>query len=1103
LITITLLAFLVLLLVSLASLTRVETQVAGNSQRLAGARANALFALNVAIGQLQVYAGPDQRVTAPSNAGTTSVSADRSDTQPHWIGVWRDNTPTASSASRELLTWLVSGNEDAANALSVKPTATIADPVSAASDTVWLVNTGTVEFSGAPSASNPDLRIKLPKKELKADTVPGLAAVSGGYTVGRYAWWVGDEGMKARVNLTDPHAAATDSERGFSFSIAQRSAIERVDRAASTTALGAAYPDPSQTSFADLKKVTSTQQLQLISSSASVMRDATRARFHDLTASSFGVLADVAQGGLKKDLSVGLKATATVPLGSATLFTPDGTDDYAVPTWDLLRSFATKQVAVGGSVASQPLVGTKLGTNSVVIGPVVTYVGVGFDYTLAAHAPTDTNIPINFNLMPVVVLWNPYTVALAPGDYTLAIGLRTASSVNVQLRRASSVVADFNVYGSGFLPTATAQNYLRFKVHTTGIPAGQNLIFTLPSTTAAGTVYQPGLTTLVNEINPTLSVIIPSPATAATASEKFDFLVPSVGGSLDVVLTEFDASGSGPTGSTPGTPRWYQAIQQVARGVDNTSNTTPVRSLAVLNDATSAPAFALDVMPAMATGTKVQLPWISHSNPRAVAVTRTKFDLWYDASGTASGTNNSFYFRKVKAPSPWPSFNYDATPRASTGLTLDNNSTPVDVTLWEFPTPEQGLLSLGQLQHANLATLSANPAYAIGNSLADYRIPRDQSSSTAGSGTGNLTSLITTYYDLSWRLNRALWDRYFFSTVPSGFAPGSTLLPNGDVRPAWTQANINSRDPLPNSRIQYYDSPAISTLVADGTAGSDPYNQAAANLLVAGAFNINSTSEQAWRAVLASTYGLGYDPKAQSTSTTLLKAAFARFARPTSDDALSDPWQGYRQLDESQINQLAASIVAEIKKRGPFLSLADFVNRRLANDATGLKGVLQAAIDATTTGAGAVNDAGTSPFNADLVDATPASSAYYLDHMRNDEANTTAAHRSRSAFLPKFLTQADILTTLGPVLTARSDTFLVRAYGESVNPLLAKTDAGYVTGTAWCEAVVQRVPDYVDDALPAETDLSTAPTSAAKTTNLQFGRRFKIISFRWLSSDEI
>ena len=65
-ITVVLLSFLVLLLVSLASLTKIETQVASNSQDMAQARQNALMGLTIALGQLQKYAGPDQRVTFPA-----------------------------------------------------------------------------------------------------------------------------------------------------------------------------------------------------------------------------------------------------------------------------------------------------------------------------------------------------------------------------------------------------------------------------------------------------------------------------------------------------------------------------------------------------------------------------------------------------------------------------------------------------------------------------------------------------------------------------------------------------------------------------------------------------------------------------------------------------------------------------------------------------------------------------------------------------------------------------------------------------------------------------------------------------------------------------
>src|SRR3954469_19885482 len=86
LITVTLLAFLVLLLVSLASLTRVETQVATNNQQLAQARQNALMALNIALGELQKYTGPDQRTTARSDMdGSLANTVAKSG---RWLGAY-------------------------------------------------------------------------------------------------------------------------------------------------------------------------------------------------------------------------------------------------------------------------------------------------------------------------------------------------------------------------------------------------------------------------------------------------------------------------------------------------------------------------------------------------------------------------------------------------------------------------------------------------------------------------------------------------------------------------------------------------------------------------------------------------------------------------------------------------------------------------------------------------------------------------------------------------------------------------------------------------------------------------------------------------------
>jgi hypothetical protein len=70
-----------------------------------------------------------------------------------------------------------------------------------------------------------------------------------------------------------------------------------------------------------------------------------------------------------------------------------------------------------------------------------------------------------------------------------------------------------------------------------------------------------------------------------------------------------------------------------------------------------------------------------------------------------------------------------------------------------------------------------------------------------------------------------------------------------------------------------------------------------------------------------------------------------------------------------------------------------------------------------------------------------------------------------------------VMAALGPMLTTRSDTFRIRGYGEALNP----ADATKVESTAFCEAIVQRTPE----ALPG------------------FGRRFAVVSFRWLGPDDI
>ena len=95
---------------------------------------------------------------------------------------------------------------------------------------------------------------------------------------------------------------------------------------------------------------------------------------------------------------------------------------------------------------------------------------------------------------------------------------------------------------------------------------------------------------------------------------------------------------------------------------------------------------------------------------------------------------------------------------------------------------------------------------------------------------------------------------------------------------------------------------------------------------------------------------------------------------------------------------------------------------------------------------------------------------------------------------PGFVTQGDILSMIGPALTARGDTFKIRTYGDSVSEL-----TGEIVGRAWLETIVQRVAEPVSAQEPSAGVDEIERWRPADG----FGRRFEIVSMRWLNEDEI
>jgi len=491
--------------------------------------------------------------------------------------------------------------------------------------------------------------------------------------------------------------------------------------------------------------------------------------------------------------------------------------------------------------------------------------------------------------------------------------------------------------------------------------------------------------------------------------------------------------------------------------------------------------------------------------------------------------------------------------------------------------PVTPLQSLADLQNWDARGFNPAPPFSyglIGNSDASPVLPADDvvgrwfmSNAANTYKTRNEVPKAFLQHDDRYCLNHVLFDDWFVSSLaPDYNYPWSRLNDDSKgsetvtaLKASWAKA-IDWSVPLANRAYQPalnaaeldLDSRGSVTWTAPNTfsnpnqtsAGGpripDAWLKLGAYLTVNGQFNVNSTSVPAWRAVLGSLRDQRIPVlKSGATAATMDSVGAGRTSLvrmlpspETSGTTRPTALTGYAALTDAQLDLLAQKIVDQVRIRGPFLSLSEFVNRQLmAFDGSAtdpcLRGALQSALEVlqhSTAASLAQTDSTKKSYNlsaANYGKPTTPLIAYNPITLRTEEnfklnpagfsadyINPQASVGNSSEGLPGWPRQADLLRRLAPIMSVRDETFTVRALGEVM------TAEG--TARAWCEAVYQRLPEYVDpriepwkapmgDFIPVSGvypgELPTRPFPYM--ANAVFGRRIKLVSFRWLRADEI
>ena len=1163
-IALSLMAFVLLLLLSISTLVQVETRSADTQKEKLEAQQNALLGLKMALGDLQKLSGSDQRITASAEIFDTDASTGDIEgvTHPNWVGVW-DSDPGLTHLNDRLNTtdpyynynarrdgsdnrflgWLVSGNQNNITDHDAAITA----------DNQHLIYGTDFDDTDPRQAAN----------QVRVEKMP---ITKGSTTAGNYAYWVSDENTKARIDayeLVNTTVPIADVERSR-FIINQRNAIEKV--ASQGDVFSSLTGDSEQDA---INAFTSPNDLNFILGNTDDVQTSLQQNALTLTSSAYSLLTDSYSSGLKTDLSTLLRqGSLSTALDNGIPTYTNGDDSHAIArypadagsnlapesaTWEQLQSYATTTVEpFGNAITARKHSATEHGYY-----PIVTRYRLNIVPVLVKDEANDI---LNYHIEPVVVLNNPYNASLRlSNDMHVQLYFEKRDlAANRGIRISNSFVkwdpaGRYQSFGNGEwggtdlfenndLITYTDSNGIEYVGFTFKLPAitlapgevttlgvandgsiytGSNLLeqgaydtgtsnVIMTHKDASGTIFHSNLAwaNIIETKMPqgALQINVDTPGIQQSVVNTTN---PKTGGQIHVKLLPFKmAIGLSDQEQPTQLDDFYHLAQgfecSVPNGQMRTSSSTDqkydrngvlkVNSLYDYNAMTSR-AVNFDIVMAggfeypdndirggidsCASGFRINNRWLIGHNFRAphhapVATDHTDYapnTLYGGVAGYQpwAATGDRFHHTAV--------VEMDNDGKAFWGTGIDSNGESTN-TFFDLPSPTIGILSLAQLQHMQISTVSSSHLYGIGNGVADLKI----------GDTGRLfkddnfeEDAPNAYLavDQSFLINNALWDSFFFSGLST------------DV----TTADLSSWQAVPLNNRYEFSATATPTEINDPTRTSEA-------LYVRGGFNINSTKKEAWKAVLAGANTLNIDP-ADTGNSIKLQSPISRSSFPSqaSGDSYAERLNGFRELSDAELDSLAANIVEVIKTRGPFLSLSDFVNRRIQNGNTtvGLYGTLEAAIQAPEDPTPNINDnritTTSGPLDQYTEDDQPKWVTQPADYI------TELFEGPRGEGISQWITQADLLQRIAPVINARSDTFTIRAYGESIDPI-----SGESVSTATCEASVQRIYDYTDDTGNTPDHAATVFNNATEAfeagnltaLNQQFGRRYKIVSLKWL-----